>query len=113
MILANVPLPQTIDDLLTGKGKINWEKFHYLENNQRSGTMSAEWYLEIVHGLIHQGVFTFDKNDYTLLGCGMILNPRAHILQVNFANKEDAEAYKQAAYGNAMYGVSVVGGSKN
>jgi hypothetical protein len=80
---------------------VDWEFFNELERRDYSSLAT--------HVLLELGMLSLNwKNNYALFGCGIIINPSAVFSSTYFTRKEDAEAYKKAAYSGTLYSVSIV-----
>jgi hypothetical protein len=109
--LREFKLPYMEDAIRKDDGKINvdWKKIAEMQKTAREGTHS----ITLLHGtydhLIDLGILSLKpEGNYQLTGCSVTLNPRSHsLIPIYFVRKNDAEAYKKAMFGGALYPIDI------
>jgi len=89
---------------------IDWKKIAEMERTAREGTYSATLLYGTYDHLIDLGILSVDpKEGYHLVGSSVLINPRSRgLTPLYFTRKEDAEAFKGAMYGGALYRIDIL-----
>lgn len=67
-----------------------------------------EDFRNLLDKLLGSGKLTFEpKDNYQLVGRGIVLNPHSHIMTLYFTDKEDAKNYAETNYQRAWYRITV------
>ena len=94
----------------TDKGTlVDWKKIADMISNAREGTNSVRILDGTLRHLVDLKILSLEPvGNYQLSGCGVFLNPRSYgMLELYFTRKKDAEEYKQAKFGGALYSVDI------
>lgn len=103
------PVEQALEKLVQEKDGeliVNWKHFHELNNN--NDEINTEAYQAAVNKLEELNILSVESNNnYEIIGCEIVLNPRWHIFRLYFTRETDVKAYKEAVYKNAQYSVGI------
>lgn len=106
-----VKLPYREDAIREDDGRItiDWKKIAEMQKTAREGAYSATLLYGTLDHLIDLEMLSLKlEGNYQLNMGGIFLNPRSHgLLAVYFTRREDAEAYKEAMFGEALYPVDI------